>query len=246
MPDTIQIRDGSVLELDAKKWCISQNTVVRIISEDQEKYEVENENGIQASIRKEDLARNELMVSDDSIDLGTELYHKHIVHPAQWNIHHRAHTLYENNQATIFKNPRIVLSKAEYYLIKPKWEYSTCLYRPNVHPTLGQTMECLIHNELTHLSNGTYRFKHLVTVDGSELQGAVYATYWTGSGFTGIRRESAHEELDPYPKTYDRLAKLYANPPALNIDFHDLAILDLLNEIKTSSRRSKKHRKKGK
>ncbi|TVR79545.1 MAG: hypothetical protein EA412_06295 [Chitinophagaceae bacterium] len=107
------------LNINLNEWVISNSKVCTIVNEYERDYEIQNKNGLISTIPKAIIEANELSIVNGSVTLSEGVYEHYVVHDARHKSQKLFNDLFSKHAAHIFKNKSIVLSRAEYYLLRP-------------------------------------------------------------------------------------------------------------------------------
>jgi hypothetical protein len=130
-----------------------------------------------------------------------------------------------------------VLSKAEYYLLRPRLLSSGAAYLGGFSYSLGTLIESFKSGHHFYFDEfGGFKKMYLVATAGSPLSGINGSTFWCAD-----KRKIVHFKPGkgiglpkPFIRSFMKFSEMVKQWPNQNIDFQDQAIERLIHEIKTS------------
>jgi len=102
-----------------EKWVISEIRFCNVIGEEDAHYLLENKYKKVVKILVSLIHANNLKIIDNQIELSESLYKIYFLDQIRNDANKRMNVLFNENKELIFSNRQIVLSKAEYYLLRP-------------------------------------------------------------------------------------------------------------------------------
>jgi len=110
---------GRSMTFDHEKWVISESRFCNVIGEEDAHYLLENKYKQVVKILVSLIHANNLKIIDNQIELSESLYKIYFLDQIRNDANKRMNVLFNENKELIFSNRQIVLSKAEYYLLRP-------------------------------------------------------------------------------------------------------------------------------
>jgi hypothetical protein len=226
-------KSGRSLTIDTDKWLLSYKKKCNIVVENEDDYILQNANQIEITIPKAIINANEIEIVDNSIVLTERLYDHYFLTPFRQGSKTRLNEIFSKNTELIFRNREIVLQKAEYYLIRPKLLNSGGAYIGGFTYTLGALFESMNSGNHIYFDEiSGHKKLYLINISGSPLSGSYYARFWSDHDYKFITSDklSMGGSLSPFYKTLDKFKDM-VHGFSLSIDFQDIAILQLIEEI---------------
>jgi hypothetical protein len=229
-----QIKNGNVLSIDTKKWLISENPICRVVGQDNENYEIENENGLIAKIPVSIINDNYIEIDNDKLPLTKGVYEYWVVAPERKRASRRFNELFIKNAELIFRNKDVVLSKAEFFLLRPELLTSGSAYIGSCSYPLGALFESITSGSQFYFDEfAGFKKMYLISISGSPLSGRQNSLFWceeesriisfgVGKG-PGLPKK--------FLESYRSFYKLVAAVSYIHIDFEDHAIEQLIKEL---------------
>jgi hypothetical protein len=88
--------------------------------------------------------------------------------------------LFSENKELIFSNRKIVISKEEYYLLRPSLLVSGGIFIGGSIYTLGALFEAIENGTHIYFEKlEVYKKLHLISITGSPLSGNISAVFWS-------------------------------------------------------------------
>ena len=218
------------MTFDHEKWVISESRICNIIGEEDAHYLLENKYKQVVKILISLVHANNLKIIDNQIELSESLYKIYFLDQIRNDANNRMNNLFNENKELIFSNRQIVLSKAEYYLLKPSLLTSGGAHIGGYIYTLGALFEAI--------ENGTHiyfeileGFKklYLISITGSPLSGSISALFWSDETHKFVHSREINDNPAINFSLLSQFRKLQNIP--YNIDFADIAMEQLINEI---------------
>jgi hypothetical protein len=229
-----KIRNGKVLSIDTKKWLISENTTCKIVGQDDDNYEIQNENGLISKIPASIINANEIQIDNGNVSLTKGVYEYWVVAPERKRASKRFNELFFKNADKIFLNKDIVLSRAEYFLLRPSLLTCGLAYHGSFDYPLGTLIESFNSGKHFYFDEfAGFKKMYLISTSGSPLSGCHCSIFWcekesrliffsTGEG-PGLPKS--------FLETFLSFRKMVDVGNYMRIDFEDRAIELLMNEI---------------
>ena len=221
---------GRSMTFDHEKWVISESRFCNVIGEEDAHYLLENKYKQVVKILISLVHANNLKIIDNQIELSESLYKIYFLDQIRNDANNRMNNLFNENKELIFSNRQIVLSKAEYYLLKPSLLTSGGAHIGGYIYTLGALFEAI--------ENGTHiyfeileGFKklYLISITGSPLSGSISALFWSDETHKFVHSREINDNPAINFSLLSQFRKLQNIP--YNIDFADIAMEQLINEI---------------
>ena len=221
---------GRSMAFDHEKWVISESRFCNVIGEEDAHYLLENKYKQVVKILISLVHANNLKIIDNQIELSESLYKIYFLDQIRNDANNRMNNLFNENKELIFSNRQIVLSKAEYYLLKPSLLTSGGAHIGGYIYTLGALFEAI--------ENGTHiyfeileGFKklYLISITGSPLSGSISALFWSDETHKFVHSREINDNPAVNFSLLSQFRKLQNIP--YNIDFADIAMEQLINEI---------------
>jgi len=226
----IIIRAGQTLSLDTQKWNFSRHRTCRIKENLDNGYLIENSNGLEGFIRHNQLTDNQLSPKDGFVVLSEGLYKGIFENLIKANQHNFLNQTFDKQAKRIFQAKEALLSKAEFFLLRPNKLYNICPYLRPFHLCIGALV--LAWEEQPDLYFPFIHGKancYLMSVSGSVLSGRHSYYLWSE---TDERIHGFNSLKHPLPgniKRYLDLLRPYDRPEWRHvIDFQGDAIQDLV------------------
>jgi len=230
---------GKNLEIDLSKWKIdeeSRNCEIIDISEDY--LLLENKYKDRFSIPEHIIKANNYNVVDNKIDLTEALYENYFLNKFKSESQSQLDILFEKHASIIFQNRTVVLTRAEYYLLKPRILSTGFMYTGGKTYTLGNLVESFESgNHIYYDEFCGYEKMFLVSMAASPLSGTIFnAIFWSDKTNEFVRFNSESK----WPKYFNTsvggsLFKMLKSEDIM-IDRQDEAIKKLINEINAVKR----------
>ena len=221
---------GRSMTFDPEKWVISESRFCNVIGEEDAHYLLENKYKQVVKILVSLIHANNFKIIDNQIELSESLYKIYFLDQIRNDANNRMNNLFNENKELIFSNRQIVLSKAEYYLLKPSLLTSGGAHIGGYIYTLGALFEAI--------ENGTHiyfeileGFKklYLISITGSPLSGSISALFWSDETHKFVHSREINDNPAINFSLLSQFRKLQNIP--YNIDFADIAMEQLINEI---------------
>lgn len=229
-----QIKNGNVLSLDTKKWLISNNPLCRILGRVDDMYEIENENGLVSKIPISIISDNNIEADNDKVLLPEGVYEQWVVAPERKRASIRLNELFKKNAELIFRNKDVVLSKAEFFLLRPKLLTSGSAYMGSFDYPLGALLESFTSGSQFFFDEfAGFKKMYLISISGSPLSGRQSSLFWCEeeSRIISFRTGKGPGLPNTFLESFRGFYKIVAAVSYIHIDFEDHAIELLINEI---------------
>ena len=175
----INLRNGKILSLDKNKWSFSANTICSILEKDDDVFEIQNKNGITAMIPKSIIYDNNYEIIDNEVTLSEALYNHWILNPYIKKSNEKFNELFSRNSDLIFKYKEVVLTKAEYYLLRPNELHSIAGWGRSISYSLGALIESMLSGNHYYFEEfETYQKMYLISIKRNTINGIVRSEYW--------------------------------------------------------------------
>jgi hypothetical protein len=230
---------GRNLEIDLSKWKIDKNSRnCEVIEITDENLLLENKYKDRFSIPEHIIKANNYNVVDNMIDLTEALYENYFLNKFKSESQSQLDILFEKHASIIFQNRTVVLTRAEYYLLKPRILSTGFMYTGGKTYTLGNLVESFESgNHIYYDEFCGYEKMFLVSMAASPLSGTIFnAIFWSDKTNEFVRFNSESK----WPKYFNTsvggsLFKMLKSEDIM-IDRQDEAIKKLINEINAVKR----------
>jgi len=225
---------GRNLEIDLSKWIIDEdirNCEIIEISEDY--LLLENKYKDRFSIPEHIIKANNYNVVDNMIDLTEALYENYFLNKFKSESQSQLDILFEKHASIIFQNRTVVLTRAEYYLLKPRILSTGFMYTGGKTYTLGNLVESFESgNHIYYDEFCGYEKMFLISMAASPLSGTIFnAIFWSEKTNEFVRFNSESK----FPKYFNTSVgwSLFnmLKSEDIKIDRQDIAIKNLIKEI---------------
>jgi hypothetical protein len=233
-PMKIRIDETSSLSLDVKRWTLATDRRCSISAESENAYTITNKNGWKADLSKTLFDSNELSVVGEFIELPAGLYNKLFVESTLANEGVEFNLMFNKVAAQIFAKGSLVLTEAEYFLLKPEMLQSLDPYMGAVQLSLGSIIQAWSTDDELHFPSFAGKADlFLIAVSGSVLTNRHSASFWCRSeGRVYSFASSKHPLEKGFSFYYKKFKKLETEATSFKIDLQDQALKSLLEEIK--------------
>ena len=222
---------GRSMTFDHEKWVISESRICNIIGEEDAHYLIENKYKQVVKILVSLIHANNLKIIDNQIELSESLYKIYFLDQIRNDANKRMNDLFNENKELIFSNKQIVLSKAEYYLLRPSLLTSGGAHIGGSIYTLGALFEAIENGTHIYFEKlEGFKKLHLISITGSPLSGSISALFWSDETHKFVHSREINDNPAVNFSLLSEFRKLQNIP--YNIDFADMAMEQLLNEIK--------------
>jgi hypothetical protein len=241
----LQLSNKTVLFLEKKEWIISSNRNCKILNEDEEfNYELENDSGNRVKLSKLTIEANKIEVRNNIVELNETLYNHYFYKTLREKSSLKFNELFKNNVTRIFSNKDIVFSKAEYYLLQPNMLTSGSAYIGGFKYNIGSLLELWIEKPDTFYFHdfAGYKDMYLISVSGSVLSGVHISVFWCESEKSIVNLPSRKGQSLPggFGNYLFKLKEFILTKNQLHIDFQNIALENMLNEIDLLENKIKK------
>lgn len=222
------------LELDESKWMFSTNTVCTVYDETESHFLIKNDQSLSSQIHKSLITDNHMSVVDGKIDLGKSLYNYHLLDHFKKAAVERFDTLFATYGHLLFKHQNLVLSTAEYYLLKPKMLMSGLTMGGNISYAIGPLFECFQKKESSlyfERIDGNEQM-YVIALGGSPLSNSHKVSFWCAEKDQIIKYPFGKGVLPNLSFSYNKLnASLESTFGLPVLDRQDLIFEQFLLEI---------------
>ena len=226
-------KSGKFLSIDLEKWTITSQRTCKIIREEDDDYIIENKTKQTAKISKSIISDNRIDIIDSHVEFSEAIYNYYFLKESRVEAEKRMNDIFEQNIELIFSNRELVLSKAEYYLLRPRYLTSGGAYIGGFSYSLGALIDSFTSGEhffFEELSG--FKKMYLIKIVGSPLSGAYSATFWADEERKIVSLGSGNGISFPMPftevlKEFRGMVSGVANC----IDFEDQVIEQLVKEM---------------
>ncbi len=224
---------GLIMEIDPEKWKLPKELYPKIIEEKKDSFLIQDDIGLVAEIHKSIVKDNSLTIKNNRIELSQSLY-THYFNSGFTERFNGIKMAFYKNFAAVVANMDLILSKPEYFLMRPDLLGCGVMYMGGFVPCLGSVFESWSQSDhlvLTDIKEAGRQ--HLISLRGSPMSGSYSATVWSYETKKVTFRNSS-ENAPTLPHKFMHWAKKFI---ALNqkypiiIDADYRAINQLLVEI---------------
>jgi hypothetical protein len=229
----INLTNEKTLCLDKNKWKFSQNTKCSIIAKDDEFYEIQNKNGIIAKIPKSIIYDNNYEIIDNEVTLSEALYNHWILNPYIKKSNEKFNELFSRNSDLIFKYKEVVLTKAEYYLLRPNELHSVAGWGKSISYSLGALIESMLSGNHYYIEEfETYQKMYLISIKRNPINGIVRSEYWCSDQNTIVTFSSQKNKKMPsdWINEFSFIEKM-PKGSSVYVGLKDRAVEQLINEL---------------
>jgi hypothetical protein len=215
-------KNGDPLSLN-EVWVISDNPLCEVIDRNED-ISLRNKNGMVVKLPSSLLSAKHINIEQSEIVLSKELYQRYFINEVRNINTNEVNGLIRNNFHKILRNPAIVLSKAEYYLLRPSFFQFGKI-------TLGELLEGISTQDIPVFEKlDKHESLLLVSINGSPLSGIFSASFWSLKENKFLNLSHCHL---PQHWTYyrDKLVNGGKQNLGISFDFQHSALLNLLSEI---------------
>ena len=175
----INLTNGKTLSLDKNKWSFSVNTRCSVLEKNDDVFEIQNKNGLKAMIPKSIIYDNNYEIIDNEVTLSEALYNHWILNPYVKKSNEKFNELFSRNSDLIFKYKELVLTKAEYYLLKSNELHSVAGWGKSISYSLGALIESMLSGNHYYFEEfETYQKLYLISINRNPINGIVRSEYW--------------------------------------------------------------------
>lgn len=229
----ILIDQSNTLFLDLEKWMISTDRHCELVEESSTHYTVQNKNGIRVDLPKHLFIANELSIQNGIVELSEGLYDTFVKESFHASANNAFNTLFQKSASLLFKHGNQVLTKPEYFLLKPDLLKSFDLYQGTFYTSLGALVQAWEQDtDLYFKSFANKDDLFLMAVSGSLLTNRYSSTFWCRSTGELLNYNSQNHPLPKGFKFYlDKFKVLNRADLSIKIDFQHEALQTLLESL---------------
>jgi hypothetical protein len=232
-------KNGRDFEIDLTQWMIDEDRrSCKVIATMENDVILENVHGDRFSLPEHILKVNRIKVEENRIDLSKGLYEVYLTKKLRVESKRRLDEAFKEYAPLIFQRRDLVLSRAEYYLLKPSVLLATLGFEANKHYTLGGLCESIENGNHVHFDEfGGFRDMYLIGMTSSPLSGSVFsANFWSGENGELIR--FGYHPQRPIDLGGKSLGHFIRSLPRnmIMIDRQDRAIEQLITEIRAAEK----------
>ncbi len=226
---------GRNLELNLNKWIIDKESRhCKIIEKTENHTSLENVHKDRFSIPGDIIRANDLIIIDNTIDVPEGLYENYFLKKFRSESQRKLDSSFKEYAALIFQNRKLVINRAEYYLLQPTIFSTGFMYIGGVNFNLGTLFESFESgNHVYYDEFCGYRKMYLISMAASPLSGSILkAIFWSDEKKEFIRFDSKTN----FPTNFGTSDGMYLynalKSDDIIIDRQDEAIEKLIEEIK--------------
>lgn len=229
----ILIDQSNTLFLDLEKWMISADRQCKLVEESSTHYTVQNKNGIRVDLPKHILTANALSIQNGMVELSEGLYDTFVKGPTHESNDNAFNTLFRKSASLLFQEADQILTKPEYFLLKPDLLKSSDLYQGAFCTSLGAIVKAWEQDEELHFKSFADKDDlFLLAVSGSLLTNRYSTTFWCRSTGELLNYNSQNHPLPEGFKYYlDKFKVLNRADLSIKIDFQHEALQTLLESL---------------
>ncbi len=228
---------GNQMTIDEERWIMTSNPACKIIGETQDDYTLENSSKKKVNIPKSIIQDNQLEILDNQVNLGKDVYDNYFKKNTSLESIQRMDKLFEKHLEDILKNRKVVLKKAEYFLLRPTSLTSGGMLTQGFTYALGSLIESIESGNHTRFEElYGHRDLYLLKCAGSELSGSFWAMFW--SDYSSKIVEFSSRKGHGLHMSYISLLKDFKSKVTgmeIRIDFQDEAMEQLIKEVSKGS-----------
>ncbi len=225
--------------MNFKNYEYIKNPICKIISEDNEALLLEDENRIRAKIDKAVIIANQFPMNDQKVELSESLHQHYFLSPHHIQSQERMNKLFGECIEQIFEYRDVVLSKPEYYFLRPRMLSSGAAPGGGFSYCLGTLFESFQSgNHIYWEELAGFKNLYLINISGSALSGDYTATYWSESAKKVLSLSAADHgnERPNLTSTLKKIKKLlHKDIKVPQLNFEDKILENLVSEIKKIS-----------
>ncbi|MCC5921058.1 MAG: hypothetical protein LAT68_12775 [Cyclobacteriaceae bacterium] len=227
---------GKNIALDLDKWQISSATTCSIHDEVEDDYILENRSLQRARLSKSIIRDNELPINNGQIQLSDGLYEYYFLQSQREASERRMNQLFEQHKDLIFQHQELILSKGEYYLLRPQLLKSGGAYIGGFTYCLGTLLESFHDRERIYFEEiQSYQDLYLISLQGSPLSGRYVASFWCEDLRKVVEISSDKSKFFSGP-LFDNLKQfkkvIGKSPIGIKLDHQDKIFEQLLDDIR--------------
>ena len=229
----INLRNGKILSLDKNKWNFSVNTICSILEKDYDVFEIQNKNGLTAMIPKSIIYDNNYEIIDNEVTLSEAVYNHWILNPYIKKSNEKFNELFSRNSDLIFKYKEVVLTKAEYYLLRPNELHSVVGWGKSISYSLGALIESMLSGNHYYIEEfETYQKMYLISIKRNPINGIVRSLYWCSEQNKVVSFSSQKNKNMPseWNKEFYNLDNIHKGS-GVSVELKAKAIEQLINEL---------------
>ncbi len=227
---------GTFYFLNINKWRKKVSLdfgICKIVGEEDGHYLLENGGGKVVPIHTSIIHDNHLRIVLNRVRLSDSLYQYYFAEPYDPTLRDRYDALFRDNIELILKHRKLVLKKAEYYLLAPNFLISGLAYTGGIWPSLGSLIESIESGKHIRFDKvGRHEDLYLLKLTGSPFSGGFGAACWSKKSgkVVFLSSQNGHKLPMINSEIIVELRKL-VREPEIGIDFELEALQQLVAEI---------------
>ncbi len=169
---------GLTLEINPDDWAVPEELKLELIHEKEDSYVLQDHNGYQIDFLKHSFHDNHLKINNGSVIMSKSLYMHFFsagflkrIDGLNWKV--------TQNFALLVKHKDLILSKAEYFLMRPYILNCGAMYMGGFTPCLGAVLESWTRSDDLTLYDMEEEGQRLISLRGSPMSGSYSATVWS-------------------------------------------------------------------
>jgi len=230
MITNVKTKSGKLLPIDFSQWNMAEDYTCNILEEIDGDFVLESKNKLTARISKHVIIDNHIRIRKDIVNIGGGLFNYYFKDKFLSCDKYKMNNIFNDNKELIFQNRDLVLSKAEYYIMRPDILSSGSMYLGGFYYSLGSLFESIESGKHIYFDEIAGHEKlYLVSMVNSPLSGTIYkALFWSEQEKKMVRLE---EKLSGVEIRFIREFKKMVEFSNIPIDYQSKAIQQLVNEI---------------
>ena len=229
-----QTKYGRELELDLSLWKIDEGFgYCKIVDRSEDLMLLENDYRDRFWFREDLIHSNEIPIVNNRLVLPETLYEYWFLKDFRRESKEALDQLYEQHAALIFHNRDLVLSKAEYYLLKPSALKSGFAYSGGRNYSLGKLFESIESgNHIYYPEFKGYKKLYLVSMSASPLSGHVSkAVFWSDETREFVKLDSTTTLPDGFGTAQGKAFINLMSGKEITMDREDKAMQNLISDF---------------
>ena len=171
-------QQARTLEINPKDWEIPSEVLLKVLREEEDSFALLDHNGYQVDFPKSVFQDNHLEIRDDTILMSKSLY-THYFSPGFLNRIDGINWEITQNFGQLIKHKELILSKAEYFLMRPYILNCGAVFMGGFIPCIGAVLESWTLSDDLTLYDMEEEGQRLISLRGSPMSGSYSATVWS-------------------------------------------------------------------
>lgn len=231
---TLTTRYGRKLPFDEQRWSLNTgNYTCQIVGEREDDYLLLDANTLVTWVPKATIRDNAYEIVGDEVTLSSGVYAKWITSPQLSQSQLRFQELFCVHRELLFSNRQQVLSRGEYYLLRPDLLHSGGAYIGGFRYSLGSLLEAMEEKApgVYFEEFAGYRDLYLVCLSGSPLSGVHHSLFWSDEEQQLVRINSTQSRLPVGFLSAIRAFKEAVNQGSGGLSYPGEALEQLLRDL---------------